>query len=333
MPYRLRAKESVPDGIKRVVSEEIDSAGALLRERSPKQRDEAVHEARKSVKKIRGVLRIVRPELGKTFKEENSRFGEVGRRLSRLRDAAALLEVFDQIVNKYGVTFDGKGASAIRLGLEKLKDEIEARLNVSQTAERAAGALHSARSRIGKWPLAGDGFSILSAGLERTYRDGRKAMGKAGRKQNAVCYHEFRKRVKDHWYHVRLLESIWTEVMQAHEASLKELETWLGDDHNCVVLREKLEANPDAFGGAQTVEVFLLLVGKHQEELREKSSSLGARVYAEKPREFVRNIAALWDTWQKQPDSMKDVEKADRENPPKKPVKASGKKAKSTAAA
>jgi len=50
-------------------------------------------------------------------------------------------------------------------------------------------------------------------------------------------YHEWRKRVKEHWYHVRLLEV--TVADGGYEKSLKELETALGEDHNLVLLQEK----------------------------------------------------------------------------------------------
>jgi CHAD domain-containing protein len=101
--------------------------------------------------------------------------------------------------------------------------------------------------------------------------------------------------------------------MQAHEASLKNLETWLGDDHNLVVLREKLESKPEDYGDQKDIELFLTLAGEYQKELREKAMSLGQRVYEEKPRQFTRNIAKLWNAWQRQPDSMNDEQKKERQ--------------------
>jgi hypothetical protein len=101
--------------------------------------------------------------------------------------------------------------------------------------------------------------------------------------------------------------------MQAHEGSLHDLETWLGDDHNLVVLREKFESKPEDFGDGKEIQLFLMLADQHQRELREKSISLGERVYQEKPRQFTKNIHKIWDIWQQQPDSMKEEQKADRQ--------------------
>ena len=324
MAYRLKVNEPVPEGIRRVVLEEIESATGLLGRSSKTKRDEAVHEARKSIKKIRGVLRLIRPELGHMYTEENGRFREVGRQLSQLRDAAAQLEMFDQLAEKFRGSIERGSLAEVRAGLVRHKREIEQRLDVAKVIERASAALNAARARVGKWPVPGNGFNGLAPGLEQTYRRGRKALRAARKGQDAVAYHDFRKRVKDHWYHVRLLEGVWTEIMQAHEASLKELETWLGDDHNLVVLSEVLNDKPEEYGGKSIVQLFLAATGLHQKELRENSISLGERVYAEQPKRFVRSIALLWKAWQDQPNGMQDVEQEQRRESPKKPLRSTG---------
>ncbi len=101
MPYRLKAGQSVPDNVRRIVTEEIDSAVQQLRARDTKKRDEAIHEARKSIKKIRGVLKLMRPELGRTYRTENEALRSMGAKLSELRDAGAMIETLDSLVENY----------------------------------------------------------------------------------------------------------------------------------------------------------------------------------------------------------------------------------------
>jgi CHAD domain-containing protein len=197
---------------------------------------------------------------------------------------------------------------------------------------RAVSSLRSTTKRVKSWPLKKDGFRAIAPGLEDSYRRGRKAMAVAQQDSRAENYHDWRKRVKDHWYHVRLLESLWTEVLQAREASLKNLETWLGDDHNLVVLCGKLTNEPEKYGEADGIRLFLTLAGKHQKELRENSMSLGLRIYEEKPRQFTENMSKLWDAWQQQPDSMKEIQKEQRKAPQKQPAKASSRRSHTTAA-
>jgi CHAD domain-containing protein len=335
MPYRLKASESVPEGIRRIVIEEIDSATEQLSRSNSKNRDEAIHEARKSVKKIRGALRLVEPGLGDTYRKENRRLRDLGRQLSQFRDAAAIIETFDGVIKKYKDSLQENTLASIQRGLDKSKRETEQNLDIDKVVKGAIATLGSVRKRVNTWPLEANGFRAITPGLKATFRRGRKIMAVAQKDPRPENYHEWRKRVKDHWYHVRLLENVWTEMMQAHEASLKNLETWLGDDHNLVVLRDKLASKPEDYGGEKDMQLFLALADQYQKELREKSVSLGQRVYEEKPRQFTRNMEKLWDAWQQQPDSMKDEQKAETQSVKKRaqpaPSAASAKR-KSTAA-
>ena len=313
MPYRLKASESVPEGIKRIVIEELDSATGQLSRNDHNRRDEAIHEARKSVKKIRGALRLVQPQLGATYRKENRRLRDVGRKLSEFRDAAAIIETFDSVVEKHKESLQKNTLESIRQALDKRKRKTEQSSDFETVVKGAISTFRATKKRVPAWPLKADGFRAIVPGLKNTFRRGRKAMAAVQKDPRPENFHEWRKRVKDHWYHVRLLENVWTEVMQAHEASLKNLETWLGDDHNLVVLREKLESKPDDYGDQKDIELFLTLAGEYQKELREKAISLGQRVYEEKPRQFAKNIAKLWDAWQHQPDSMSDEQAEERQ--------------------
>ena len=104
--------------------------------------------------------------------------------------------------------------------------------------DRAAAALGKVAGRVKTWPLEDKRICRHRPGIENTYRAGRAALARVRKNPRPENLHELRKRVKDHWYHIRLLESLWTGVMSAYEKSLKDLETWLGNDHNLVVLRE-----------------------------------------------------------------------------------------------
>lgn len=299
MAYRFKAKESVPDGIRRIVCEEVESAVAQLTNHTAnhRKRDEAIHESRKSIKKIRGALRLIQPELGQMYRKENGRLGETGQHLSELRDAGAIMEVFDGVINNYRHQLKPEAARAVRRGLLKNKQETERRLKVDSVVRQAVAALRAIGKDVEKWPLHTDGFEAIATGFKKRYSRGQRAMGVARSDPTPENFHEWRKRVKDHWYHVKLLESAWTEMLKARESALDDLQTWLGDDHNLVVLREKLDANPEQYGGPENVQLFAAVMQEYGNELREKSLVLGAKIYEQKPKLFVRDISNLWDAW------------------------------------
>ncbi|MBV9443209.1 MAG: CHAD domain-containing protein [Acidobacteriaceae bacterium] len=297
MPYHFKPSETVTDAVKRIISEEIDSAVEQLK-RTGNQRDEAVHEARKSLKKIRGMLRLIQPEVGRGFyKRENGLLRDVGRKLSEIRDAGAIIEVFDDLATRYQKELTPTAQGDVRRGLKKAKAETEKELKIDEVIRETIHALGEARQRLGGLRIDSDGWNTIASGFRKYYRLGRAAMERAGDEKTPEAYHEWRKRAKDHWYHVRLLEKSWDEKAGTYEGSLKELETTLGDDHNLVVLRQRLEKEPNLYGGHDPVQLWLGLIDRRAEELRGESGRIGSGVYCLKPRKREGEFARLWEVW------------------------------------
>jgi len=309
----LKPGESIPEGVKRIALEETQSAAALLGAATARNRDEAIHEARKSVKKVRALLRLMRPELGSVYARENIRLRNIGRRLSDFRDRAVLIETLDALVAKYKDDLQGATLASIRQGLLRSKRQQQRGTRIGQALEKMAAGLRAAAKRTAAWPLKADGFEALAPGLTAAYRKARRAMAAVRADRRPELCHEWRKRVKDHWYHIRLLEDLWTEVMEGYEKNLKELETWLGDHHNLEVLKAALTAHPRQFGRPEEIEQCVDLAAKYQKELIANSLSLGERIYQERPKEFRTRMKHLWEGWQDQPKSLKLVDKQQRQ--------------------
>lgn len=307
MAYRFKAGESVPEGVRRIAQEEIESAIQQLSKRGT-ARDEAIHEARKSVKKLRALLRLMRPELGAAYRAESDNLRKIGRTLSEFRDAGAIIETFDSLREKYRDQLRGHSLLSIRRGLLASKHDTETGAKLDGILARTSATLARAAKRVKLWPLAEDGFPAIAPGMAQTFRKGRETLKTVQKHPRPENYHEWRKRVKDHWYHIRLIENVWTDVMQAYEGSLKNLETWLGDDHNLVLLREKVLAEPAKYGTEADINRFVSLVDRYQKELRDNSLSIGERIYHDKPRDFILRMDDLWATWQTEPKSLSQLE-------------------------
>ncbi len=305
MGYRLEAGEAVSKAVRRIVREQVDHAGEYLARKKEGGPDEAVHEARKSLKKIRAVLRLVQTEIGPVYRKENAAMRGIAAELSEIRDAAAIIETFDELPG-------AAGFGSVRDALMARKQRTDAAKDRDSVIKEAAIALKRLARRVKTWPLKTTGFAAIAPGLEDRYRRGRKAMKLAAREQTPQRFHEWRKRVKDHWYHTRLIEPLWSDEMQAREKSLKDLETWLGDDHNLFVLRSLIAAEPAGFGEAPTVEAALDAIDKRQKELRENALSLGARLYDEKPKALTRRMAHLWKEWSQRPEELARAEAGER---------------------
>ena len=297
MAYRLRAKEPVSRGLIRAAQEQIDKALAEIRG-SELPGHEKVHQLRKRLKKLRAVLRLVRPEIGSVYREENVVFRDLGREFSRRRDARVYLETLDFLEE---CVEDDSVRAAFGSVRDALGDQVEAIREEEAALDRqltdAAAFLVEARQRAEAWPIPDSGFEAVAGGLKKTYGRGRNAYGAAYEDPTAENFHEWRKRVKYHWYHARLLRNVWPDVMKGYCSALSGLSDILGREHDLTVLMAVLTENRKSFENTRDLQVVLGAAERNRSRLRREAAPVGARVYAEKPKRFVRRMGAYWSAW------------------------------------
>jgi CHAD domain-containing protein len=283
--YRLKASEPLPDAIARVARGRIDHAIDELRGKTDSTPVEAVHEARKDMKKLRGLLRLARGELGsKTCARENACFRDAAGELAGTRDLDVMLETLA------GLTYLPPGVGwELRKAIEAHRERSAGHGDRDAAARSAVAILREARKRVSDWPLERDSFDALAKGLHKTYRQGRHDYRAALDEPTVESLHEWRKRVKDLWYHHTLLRFLWPPVVEIAGDEAHALSDRLGDDHDLAMLAAWVEDN--AAAGPE----FFDAVARRRGELQDEAFALGARVYAEKPKAFVRRMDRLWD--------------------------------------
>jgi CHAD domain-containing protein len=283
--YKLKEGEAVPRGIARIARGRIDHAIDELEGRTGSSPEEAVHEARKDMKKLRAVVRLVRAELGdNVYRRENACFRDAGQELSGVRDADVMLATLAKLEQE----IPEAAAGHLRQALEAHKLRTAAGTR-DQASVQVAEILATARRRIGRWPLDEDGFEAVAGGLERIYRRGRKDFRSARAEPTTENLHEWRKRVKDLWYHLTILRTAWPPVMDALADEAHALSEHVGDDHDLAVLLLWAEEHAPA----SAVEI-AGPVGRRREELQAGAFELGARLYADKPGAFIRRLERWW---------------------------------------
>jgi CHAD domain-containing protein len=290
--FRFDPGQPVPDEVRRVARGRIDHALDELRGESDSTREEAVHEARKDMKKLRALLRLVRGELGdRVYAAENTCFRDTARELSGVRDADVMLATLGDLEERYG---ELPGASS------RLRPALVAhrfRTSAGGLKPKAAfDTLGEARDRVADWPLETDGFEAFEEGLGRIYRQGRRDFRAARKAPSAERMHEWRKRSKDLWYHLQLLEDSWKPVISAMADEAHELSDRLGDEHDLSVLKEWAHRHASALDGADPVlRGFDVIVDNRRRELQLEAFAYGDRLYADKPSVFVGRLEGWWE--------------------------------------
>jgi len=301
MAYRLEAGETLPDGLKRIVREQLDDAIAGLRSARGADAPAAVHNARKDIKKTRSVLRLARDEIGEElYRHENDRLRAIANSLSGARDAEVLVETLGKVQERADGRVSEEAIARLRLRLEADRDEVAADSGGPAAMREAADALETVRDGVEAWPLTAEGFDAIEPGLRRIYKRGRARMDEAASEPTVLRLHEWRKRAKDLWYHSRILEPVWPGAMKAQIDAADELGELLGEDHDLAILQRRAGDHGDAVGSSDDLVALLESIVARRLELRTRAFSLGRRLYAEPPKAFLQRLETAWGFWREE---------------------------------
>jgi CHAD domain-containing protein len=294
--YRLKGDEQTAQGVSRIALGRIEKALRQLTLTEDEHLAAAIHEARKEIKKLRAVLRLVREELGEeSFGEENRRYRDIGRMLAASRDAQAKLETLNALEEHFGRDFLASASTGWREALQLERQQLteHATPQSSRPIAEAARELRRGRASIPVWPIEEDPLTLIAAGLRWSYARGRRTMRRVLEEDSSENVHAWRKRAKDLWYQLRIIQDAWPPMIAASAAQAHELADLLGEHHDLAVLGEDLETRE----GIPYSKTLTALIHQREAEYLERALTLGRRIYAEKPGAFARRHQAYWDAW------------------------------------
>jgi hypothetical protein len=256
MAYRL-STDDLAASFRRVAQEQLGAAADGLED--PDDPVEAVHDARKRLKKSRALLRLARPAMRPdAFRAYNRELRDQGRALSGARDADVMVETVDALAAHNSRRVKRAHFMAVRGRFAASGGLPEHRVD-----ELVRGVEH--------WPLGGLSADTLVDAVTTTYKRGRKAAAKPATTENL---HEWRKRVKDLWHQARLLG------IKPLARDAKALSKPLGDDHDLAVLSAELPAG----------DPLQPLIADRRAELQRRARKLGARLYEDSPKTFRKHV-------------------------------------------
>lgn len=247
--------------------------------------DDAIHGARKELKKARSALRLLRDALQPAqYRRWNTDLRDAARPLSAARDARVLLDTLQQLLSSCGRSCQETADGLIRLlQREHLKAGRGVR-NTSKEIQRSRALLRGVLRRIERTTVRAEGWAPPGKGLHRVYSDGRRAM-RTAQARDPDALHDWRKQTKYLWHQLQILEPLWPEPIGELANQAHRLSNYLGDDHDLSVLRTRIAHSGSAEADAGS-KALLALIERRQDELRETAFLLGLRFYAEKPKAF-----------------------------------------------
>jgi CHAD domain-containing protein len=291
MAFELRADESVRHGLRRLARKELGSTQERIGGDRPPGED-AIHDARKSVKKVRAILELIAADDGHGLDGAKRLLRDVNRMLSCLRDADAMIATLALLQSRHPDLFSEHGYARIRRQLLERRQQAVAEASRA-TWKELARSLRAVRRAARRWRPDQRGFGALAPGIRATCRRGRHALTRARRTDAADDFHAWRKEMKVLWYALRLIGA-GTPAVTRDIRALHNAEHWLGDDHNLAVLCGTLANDPTVCQSPVDVHRLQCAVDAMQRDLRHKAVRRTHAIFAARPREYEARIERAW---------------------------------------
>lgn len=272
---------SIGDGFLRIAREQIGKGIAVATDVSdaPARR---VHAARRRAKKLRALLRLVRPDFSR-YARENAFIRDASRGLSAARDVKVAAETLADLMawagREVAPVIPAEASGGEEAGLAQYATDMQQML-----------------ARSERWKAGKIRLDTLAEGLAGTYGKGLEAMQRVAAHPDDHEFHEWRKHVKYYWNQLGLLEACAEDILPSTHSAAGDLADKLGLHHDLAMLRDKLTADAKLFGD---IDVGLVLdaAARRQREVEVRIGGLGRQVFAETPKALQARFSSYLEGW------------------------------------
>lgn len=295
--YRLSKHESFFEGCQRVAHEEIQAVLASISDcRAGSDPDNAIHEVRTHLKKLRALVRLLRPAIGEeAFVRETGTFRRAASKLSANRDANVFVQSLGELSDLAGESERQVVEKARRYFAQALDAE---RLPSDESFVAIEESLQAARRCIAEWVFACAESDAVSEGFEKCYRRARKARDAAADTPSTECFHRWRRRTKELWSALRLIRGVGSKPLKHLMEGSRDLAEALGKDHDLAILKDRLLSCSEA-ARLDGDDILLLahLIDTKQAALQREAWKLSKHLFKEKAGRFGGRVSGCWEEW------------------------------------
>lgn len=196
-------------------------------------RQSGIHKARVCLKRLRACYQLLKQHNNETFKGINRRLKEASSRLSPIRDSEVMLEIFETV-------YSANQAFAYKSATSHLYNHLHQQSEYAQ--RQVAIAIPQASLMLRDCQLAIESYSgelITSEGfyngIRKVYKRSLSTWKTASKSTRDEDFHQCRKAVKYHMYHVQLLQMADKRLKRRTEL-LDKLSGELGSYHDLCIL-------------------------------------------------------------------------------------------------
>jgi CHAD domain-containing protein len=283
MPYQFQPQDSdLKETFRRIAREELSFA--IQHFATDRLSPEAVHDIRKRIKKLQGLLRLLKPGL-QDYRTTALALSNIGHGLTARREMEVRLVTFDSlfpVVPPKMIPFRARLVSDLS----------------APAADQVPGTTHQGLTDLlsvsKSWKLHGKDAAILTAGLARTMDRARYALDDARADPTLDNMHVWRKRAKDHWYQARLFCPVWPEALAPLVHFAGTLTEDLGRHHD---LGQLSAFGTDTHLETSAQSVLDTRIKTEMRQIEDRVFPQGRRLFAGEPRAKAKMWVEWWRVW------------------------------------
>jgi hypothetical protein len=177
--YRLHPQQPVAHEVRRIAARQLELAIEGLTGTDLGNQDDSVHTARRHIKKVRALIRLVRPAMGRRYRVANRVLRAVSQLLAPIADGQATVDTLTRVAERHRRDLPADVAAQVRAWLVRREAMAYEAAALSDVFETAAALLRAQHDAVEHWRLRPGGFRGVAGGLQRTARASRRAMARA----------------------------------------------------------------------------------------------------------------------------------------------------------
>lgn len=296
MAFRLDQSRPLDQAVREAACSELASAIAWSQtsERG-KSGSRRTHEIRKSMKRLRALLRLMRDGLQvRDFQTLNRECRDIARALANRRDSDVRRETLTSLLKKS----DPPVGAALKklLSVPERPAGIRGRDGEKHSAVKPSrdvtARLRALSNRVDELKIKAP-FDALESGLRSAVRKVREARATAREERTGDAFHELRKTIQVHQRHLQLLNSAGPELLKSRIKAVRDLAQDLGREHDLTALLVWL-AEKEQELSRNEAKLIVRMCRREQNKLRQQALADCRGLFSMKPKAYARTMVKAW---------------------------------------
>ncbi len=239
----IRTDRPVGEALRRLARQTLS---ALAKDLDRAAAGHGVHGARKRLKFMRGLLRLLKPAIGKAaFAKADRRLRAAAHAIAGARRAEALPEA----VAKLGSRGSPENPALAELAhlASAAHGHQSATAVLSEAIAEARRSIEKLRGTINDWSLPKHDVAPFVRGLRDAYATARRKLRAGLAARDIAHLHAARKSVIHHLHHLEIVEPLWPDPIRLWRTELTSLRAALGDLNDLEELERLAVAGASGF--------------------------------------------------------------------------------------